>query len=352
MRLLILSRYDRLGSSSRLRIFQYLPYLQASGFELTVSPLFGDDYVTGLYAGRVSVYKVFRSYLRRLYWMLQARHFDLVWVEKEFLPWLPAWLERRLLASDIPWVVDYDDAVFHRYDQHRSSLVRCALGKKIDAVMRHANLVLAGNGYLAERAAQAGAKRVELLPTVVDISRYRTAIETSHQTVTIGWIGSPATAKFLHLIAPALHAVAAKRDVRIVTVGANADQVHSLPIKTHEWTEATEVAEIQQFDIGIMPLPDEPFERGKCGYKLIQCMACGKAVVASPVGVNSMIVRDGIDGFLASTNPEWVVALTKLIDAVELRNQMGLSGRSRVEQGYSLQKAAPRFAELLKSCLK
>ena len=330
MRLLILSRYDRLGSSSRLRIFQYLPHLQESGFELTVAPLFGDDYVAGLYEDNVSIITVFRSYLRRLYWMWRARNFDLIWVEKEFLPWLPSWIERQLLPSNIPWIVDYDDAVFHRYDQHRSSLVRRVLGKKIDAVMRHANLVLVGNEYLRERALRAGASRVEILPTVVDISRYRTTNELHEQTVTIGWIGSPSTAKFLRIIAPALQEVVALRNVRIVTVGANADQVQGLPIEVHAWAEESEVAEIKQFDIGIMPLPDEPFERGKCGYKLIQCMACGKAVVASPVGVNSVVVRDGIDGILASTNSEWIVALTKLIDEAELRRQMGSSGRMRV----------------------
>lgn len=351
MRLLILSRYDRLGSSSRLRIFQYLPYLQANGFELTIAPLFGDDYVTGLYTGKISVWKVLRSYLSRLLWLLRARNYDLVWVEKEFLPWLPSWFELRLLPSGLPWVVDYDDAVFHRYDRHRLYLVRRMLGKKIDKIMEHANLVLVGNDYLRQRAIQAGATRVEQFPTVVDTSRYLVASEEHEHVVTIGWIGSPATAKFLHIIAPALFEVVSNRPVRIVAVGANADQVEDLPIEVRKWTEATEVAEIQQFDIGIMPLPDEAFERGKCGYKLIQCMACGKAVVASPVGVNAVIVRDGIDGILARTASEWAIALTKLIDEVGLRKQMGFSGRTRVEQSYSLKIAAPRLADQLKSCV-
>jgi len=351
MRILILSRYDRLGSSSRLRIFQYLPFLQDAGVEFVVAPLFGNDYVASLYGGRISLAVVVKAYIRRLYWMLRAGGFDLIWVEKEFLPWVPSWIELRLLPLSTPWVADYDDAVFHRYDRHRLSWVRHILGRKIDAVMRHAGLVLAGNEYLKERALQAGASRVEILPTVVDVSRYQVSEERSGGTVTIGWIGSPSTAKFLHLIAPALQKVAALQNVRIIAVGANADQLKELPIEVRKWTEASEVAEIQQFDIGIMPLPDEPFERGKCGYKLIQCMACGKAVVASPVGINSVVVRDGIDGILASTNQQWFDALKKLTEDVELRRRMGSLGRERVEQHYSLQNSASRLVELLQSCL-
>ena len=352
MRLLILSRYDRLGSSSRLRIFQYLPHLQESGFELTIAPLFGDDYVRALYGGRISKISVLIAYITRLGFMLRARRFDAVWVEKEMLPWMPAFVEFGLFPSKVPLIADYDDAVFHRYDLHRSSLVRRVLGKKIDAVMHRADLVLVGNEYLRERALLAGSKRVEILPTVVDVSRYQTADEMREQIVTIGWIGSPSTAKFLRIIAPALQEVASLRNVRIVTVGANADQVQGMPIEAHKWTEESEVEEIRQFDIGIMPLPDEPFERGKCGYKLIQCMACGKAVVASPVGVNGVVVRDGIDGILASTNSEWIAALNKLIDEAGLRRQMGVSGRLRVEQDYSLKQAAPRLVGLLRSCLE
>lgn len=351
MRILILSRYDRLGPSSRLRVFQYLPFLQDAGVEFVVAPLFGNDYVASLYGGRISLAAVVKAYFRRLYWMLRAGGFDLIWVEKEFLPWVPSWIELRLLPLSTPWVADYDDAVFHRYDRHQLSWVRRILGRKIDAVMRHADLVLAGNEYLKERALQAGASRVEILPTVVDVSRYQVSKERSGGTVTIGWIGSPSTARYLHLIAPALQKVAALQNVRIIAVGANADQLKGLPIEVRKWTEASEVAEIQQFDIGIMPLPDEPFERGKCGYKLIQCMACGKAVVASPVGVNSVIVRDGIDGILASSNQQWFDALKKLIEDVELRRRMGSLGRERVEQHYSLQNSASRLVELLQSCL-
>lgn len=353
-KVLFLSRYARLGSSSRLRLYQYLPYLRDADVDATVAPLLDDDYVLGLYGGKVARLSIMKGYLARLGTMLKAGRFDAVWVEKEMLPWMPAWLELGLFHAKVPLIVDYDDAVFHRYDQHRLALVRGLLGRKIDRVMKHADLVVAGNEYLAGHARNAGASRVEILPTVVDIARYGVTIAkpSGQQLPTIGWIGSPATAHFLHLIAPALHEVVARKLARVVAVGANAAQLNGLPVAAQPWTEATEVSDIQSFDIGIMPLPGEPFERGKCGYKLIQYMACGKPVVASPVGANSKIVRDGMDGFLASTHQEWISALTRLIADPELRQQMGREGRLRIENEFSLQKAAPRLIKLIQSVLK
>jgi len=113
------------------------------------------------------------------------------------------------------------------------------------------------------------------------------------------------------------------------------------------WTEKSEVEEIQKFDIGIMPLEDKLFERGKCGYKLIQCMACGKPVVASPVGANTEVVRDAVDGYWASSNSEWVISLLELIDDSSKRKKMGLAARLRVEEYYSLNKASKKLQKLL-----
>jgi glycosyltransferase involved in cell wall biosynthesis len=349
MKILLLSRYAQLGSSSRLRLYQYLPYLKDAGILVTVAPLFDDDYIKGIYSNKVSKLSVFIAYIRRLFLMLRARQFDVVWLEKEMLPWVPAWLELALFSRKVPLVVDYDDAVFHRYDMHQSSIVRRLLGQKIDKIMKRANLVVVGNEYLANRAQNSGAKRVEVLPTVVDMMRYTVHKPANNKSTVVGWIGSPSTAKFLHQIGPALKEVVASRGVQIIAIGPNTEQLKDLPIKILPWTEETEVSDICNFDIGIMPLPDAPFERGKCGYKLIQYMACNKPVVASPVGVNQRIVSHGVNGFLASTYEEWVQALLHLIDNPMLRKEMGVMGRQKVEAEYSLQIAVGRLIELLKS---
>jgi len=346
MRVLLLSRYARLGASSRLRSFQYLPYLAQAGFAVTVAPLFGDGYVRGLSGGGISRLAVLKAYWTRLCFILKARKFDLVWLEYEMLPWLPAWIELALLPKKIALVVDYDDAIFHRYDQHRFGLVRQLLGQKIDAVMRRADMVIAGNEYLADRARQAGAQRVELLPTVVDANRYAVIEKTSASPVTIGWIGQPSTAKYLILLDYVLKKIMKKHAVRIVAIGAQPATLIGFPIEVKAWAEDTEAADIQQFDIGIMPLSDTVWEQGKCGYKLIQYMACGKPVVATPVGVNSVIVQQGINGYLASTDQQWFEALDGLCADAALRKKMGGEGRVRMEQHYSLQMAAPRLVGL------
>jgi glycosyltransferase involved in cell wall biosynthesis len=349
MRVLLLSRYTRIGASSRLRLYQYLPFLESRGIEVKISPLLGDDYVMGLYGGTVPIRSVIRSYMTRLGAMLRVKRFDMIWVEKEMLPWLPDWFEFGLLPGGISIVVDYDDADFHRYDQHRSFCILTLLVKKIDTVMRKANLVIVGNDYLGNRARQAGARRVELLPTVVDVSKYAMVPSVPDRPITIGWIGSPSTARHLNYIAPVLREMVESCCARIVAVGLNAGQLQGFPIEVKRWSEQSEISDIQQFDIGIMPLPDEPFERGKCGYKLIQYMACGKPVVASPVGVNSVIVREGIEGLLPRDLSQWGEALRTLCDDPSLRKRLGAAGRKRVEAEYSLQVTAPRLEEMLYS---
>ena len=157
------------------------------------------------------------------------------------------------------------------------------------------------------------------------------------------------TAPYLTLVQSALAEVCQHGDVRVVIVGAQHVQLSGVPIETRGWSEETEVKEIQSFDVGIMPLPDEPWERGKCGYKIIQYMACGKPAVASPVGANQQIVADGVDGFLAATPTQWSWALRTLRDDYSLRARMGKAAQRKVEREYSLQVTAPRLASLLRS---
>jgi len=349
MRVLLLSRYAPLGASSRLRSHQYLPYLKGVGFEITVAPLFGNDYVRGLSSGDLSKRAVMQYYIDRFRFILKAREFDLVWLEKEMLPWLPSWIELAIFPKNIPLVADYDDAIFHRYDQHNLYLIRKLLGQKISAIMRRADLVIAGNNFLSKYAKVAGAQRVEILPTVVDENRYFVTDKTSTLAITIGWIGQSSTAKYLDMLAPVLKKLISKHSVRLVAIGPMPKQLEHLPIPIEvlPWTEDTEAVDIAQFDIGVMPLPNELWERGKCGYKLIQYMACGKPVVASPVGVNNVIVSHGLNGFLAESETEWYDALDTLCNDTTLRKRMGNAGRVIMEQSYSLQITAPQLASLL-----
>ena len=345
----MVTRYDALGASSRLRHMQYAPALAAVGIKTTLEPFFSGEYLARLYAGRSISLPAFAAYARRVGQLRRARDYDVLWLEKEALPWLPWALEKQLLPRGVPLVVDFDDAVFHNYDLHRSGAVRRVLGDKIDRLMASAALVTAGNPYLAARARAAGAARVAIVPTVVDLAAYRVShAPVSEAPTRIGWIGTPSTwGAYVEPLMPVLTRSAADASARILAVGAgHAASAHPL-LDSEPWSEASEVARIQAMSIGIMPLEDTPWARGKCGYKLLQYMACGLPVVASRVGVNADIVEHGVNGFLAASEAEWHAAITTLLLDPGLRERMGAAGRRKVEEHYALGVWAPRVADML-----
>ena len=345
MKILALTRYGRLGASSRMRIYQYVPQLQALGIDVQVSPLLRDAYLKRLYSQHAPRwFEVFGDSLIRAAYLLRSKKFDLLWIEKELFPSLPAWFEQALNALGIRYIVDYDDAIFHNYDLSRHPIERL-LARKIDKVMRSASLVVCGNAYLAERARSAGARHVEIIPTVIDLERYGVNHPVARKKIVVGWIGLPSTVKYLELAAPALKALSAECPVQLRVIGADFASP-GLNVDCRPWSEESEVGEIQDFDIGIMPLIDSPWERGKCGYKLIQYMACGKPVIASPVGANQEIVEHGVNGYLAKDSDGWLAALLALCMDASLRQRMGAQGRAAVEQKYCLQVTAPRLAKL------
>lgn len=343
------SRYVRKGASSRLRSILYLPELKRHGLLTQEYPLFDDDYLDRLYSQRSTRVPVARALLHRVLDLRRAGKADLLWIEKETLPWLPWAIEGPLLPRGVPYAVDYDDAIFHRYDLHRHALVRRILGRKLDHLMAGSSLVTAGNSYLADRARAAGAPWVEVVPTVVDIEAYTPIPYQREGEACIGWIGSPSTwGEFMAPILPFLLETAKEGAAHLLAVGSSAEGGTHPELIRKDWSEETEVDLIRQMDIGIMPLTDSPWSRGKCGYKLIQYMACGLPVVASPVGVNSEIVEHGVTGFLADSPAEWSEALQRLIADRPLRESMGKAGRRRVERDYSLQVWGPRLARLLR----
>ncbi len=352
MKVTYFTKYSAAGPSSRYRSYQYFPALEASQLDVHVKPLLGDRYLAQKYStGRADVLQVLSAFFRRIWDVLVIPSGSMVVIEYELLPWFPAVLERWLVWRGCRYIVDYDDAIFHQYDIHSSCWVRTLLGRKIALVMRLAQIVVAGNAYLAAYAHASGAKRVEVIPTVVNLRRYpiRPA-PIGSRPIVIGWIGSPSTSQYLLQVAPALAQLCADGHVKVCLVGAAPIDLPGVPVEHITWNESIEVAALQSFDVGIMPLPEEPWARGKCGFKLIQYMACGLPVVASPVGTNTEIVQDDCNGYLASATEEWVGAIKRLCSDADLRQRMGTAGRKRVEEKYSLSVTAPKVVELLKQC--
>lgn len=348
-RILVLSRYGSAGASSRLRFMQYFPFLERAGAAITVSAFFDDESVKHFYATtKRRSSDVLSAYTRRIRSVMTARRYSLIWIEKEVFPFLPGDLNVLLAVSGVPYVVDYDDAIFHGYDLHSSWLVRRCLSNKLNALLANAQHVTVGNGYLESYVRSHGAREVTQVPTVVDVARYTVHPEPNPDELRIGWIGSPATAKYLYLVRDSLIALGQRRRVKLVTIGAPPLADYGVPIEQHPWTEATENELLGSIHLGIMPLPDEHWERGKCGYKLIQYMAAGRPVVASAVGINRDIVKSDV-GYLAPTQQGWVDAIDNLGNDHSKRRACGIAARHLVERKYSLQVTAPLVVSVLQS---
>ena len=348
---LVLSRYGLLGASSRVRFGQYFDALARENIACHLSPLLPDAYLPLRYRDDPRRYShALAGYVGRVGALLKARAYDVAWVEGELFPGLPAIFEGGLAMTGTPYVVDYDDALFHKYDHWSRGPLASLYREKFRLLLSRSDSVTAGNTYLEALCLQNNAPAVTCIPSVVDIEHYvpEDSFGSGNRPLMIGWIGSPHTTKHLWLVEPALKRLARERPLVLMTVGADPLEGYGVPVRQHPWSLESEVRLINEMDIGIMPLADEPWERGKCGYKLIQYMALAKPVVASPVGVNKEIVSHGINGFLASDVQGWHEALRELAASRAMRIAMGVVGRARVVEKYSVQAQAPTVARVLR----
>jgi glycosyltransferase involved in cell wall biosynthesis len=346
LRVLMATRYGRLGASSRLRLLQYAPALERFGIECTTRPFLSDAYVEALYGKGSRLTPALAAYGRALGLARAIRAHELIWIEKELLPFLPASLERALLGEK-KFILDFDDAWFLRYQTGKSLPARWLLGEKFTDLVRRAALTVVANETLQAWAVGQGAREVLLLPTVVDLAHYPVLPEPAGP-FTVGWIGTPVTAPYLQAIEAPLRRLAGEQPLELLIIGAPDLRVPGVICRHLPWSENAEGALLGQCHVGVMPLSDDAWSRGKSGYKLVQYMAAGRATVASPVGANRTIVVDGITGMLASDAEQWFVALRRLRDDQGLRSRMALAARARVAGDYALSGTAPRLAAAMR----
>lgn len=345
MRVLALTKYGAEAASTRQRLLQFAPFLHRHGIEIITRPLLDDDYVRALAQGRRSSRTgIIASYMKRLGTVVTAQYYDVIWVHFEAFPYAPAALECLFSFTRRPVIVDFDDAIFHMYDRHRSWLVRRLLSNKLHPLLRLASGVTVGNDYLRHYVERLN-PAVTVIPTVVDTARYVPDERAATRPPVVGWIGSPSTWRYMEEVLPDILPTIRQAGASFRAVGAGPHAQRWTEVESIPWTEATEIAEVQRMDIGVMPLPEEDWARGKCGYKLIQYMACGLPTIASPVGVNSTIVQHGETGYLASTPDQWKTALQLLLDDENSRRRLGQAGRDRVVEQYSLTSQEPRLLQ-------
>jgi len=355
-RVLALTPVPEEGAGCRFRIAQFVPHLESRGFSVAIEPFFTTEffrlvYEPGRYGRKAAL--MLRQMTRRARLLSRLQEFDLVFLYREALPLGPPLIELAMARRGPALVYDFDDAVFLPNTSDANRIVGFAKWpQKVPAILRLCDRVIAGNGFLAEFARRHN-PRVSVIPTCVDTAHFapRSAAPDRARPV-VGWIGSPTAARYLDLVAPALQQVAARQafDLRISGAG-RCPSIPGVTIDRQPWAQSKEVELFAGCDIGIYPLPDDDWARGKCGFKAVQFMACGVPVVASAVGVNREILEDGVNGFLASTEDEWVGKLTRLLRDAPLRRRIGDAGRRTVEERYSLAVNAPKVVDVLEDAL-
>jgi glycosyltransferase involved in cell wall biosynthesis len=380
MRILALmpSLYDT-SPGQRYRLEQWEPLLRERGVEITFEPFEDEELHALVYQpGRIGkkLQLVSRGLARRLSVINKARNYDLVYILREAALLGPAVFERLLHQQRTPFVFDFDDAIFVSYRSPSNGyLSYLKFASKTKTICRLASHVMVGNPYLAEYASKVN-DNVTVIPTTIDTQKYQVravprakrpaaannpslrsgycnaAPGTELGPPVIGWTGSHSTVQHLDTLRGALKKLAGREQFRLRVIGTPAYECAPVQVEAMKWRADTELEDLNAIDIGVMPLPDDNWSKGKCGLKALQFMALGIPTICSPVGVNTDIIQDNENGFLAASEDEWVDKLSRLIRSAELRRRLGDAGRATVEQKYSAAIQAPRVYEIFKSVLR
>ena len=346
MTVVYFSKTSEHGPSSRHRIYQFLPYLESAGIHCAVRPLFGRTYFTllGINSSTLrtsgKAMYVGARFIKRIWDLIKIGKTEVVVIEGQLFPYCPPWIERVLTLLRKKVVVEYDDAIY----------LTSGHGWKIPALLRLSTAAIVGNATLAKYAS-AHTNNVIVVPTVVDTDRFKPPDDerSSHMPapagrITIVWIGLAYNFRYLHMLLPALNELQKEHRIVLRIISSAAPVLPGLDVEFRPWSYENEVRDLQTADIGVMPLPDDEWARGKCGLKLLQYMAVGLPSLASAVGVNCDIVRDGKNGFLARTEEEWCRRLAELCGDRELRRRIGNAARATVEAQYGLKQWGPALA--------
>jgi glycosyltransferase involved in cell wall biosynthesis len=352
--------------SQRYRFEQYLPYFKEQGFDWELSEIITekDDaifYKSGNYVKKVFI--ILKSFVIRFKDLKRARDFDIIFIQREALLIGSSYFEKQFYKRTNV-VFDFDDSIWlldTSPENKKFEFLKNPDKTKIN--IQHAHCVIAGNAYLANYAKTFN-KNIVIIPTTVDTDFHLPVLDSARtdkgskggeeKKIVIGWSGSISTIKHFEMAIPVLKALALKypHQLEIHVIGQAHYSHPDLDIVSKAWSAQTEVDDLNQFDIGIMTIPNDEWAKGKCGLKGLSYMACGVATVMSPVGVNTDIIQHGVNGYLAGTNQEWMDCLSLLIESLELRQQIGKAGRDTVVQNYSVNANKLKYVEVLKSLIK
>jgi glycosyltransferase involved in cell wall biosynthesis len=355
-KILFLTPYPlKSAPSQRFRFEQYFSFFIKEEICYKVVPFLNEETWAILYKKGYSLQKVIgvlKGIINRHLVVFYLHNYDKIFIHREACIVGPAyfeWLYAKVFRKKI--IYDFDDAIWIKdVSEVNKRLSWLKFPNKIEKIISYANTIIAGNAYLEDYALQFN-KNVHVIPTTIDVN-YHLASNSSKQNgiMRIGWTGSTTTNNHLQLLFPILIKLKKKYPQVELVMISNAPIIDSsIEINYLKWDRETEINNLSTFDIGIMPLPDDEWANGKCGLKGLQYMALEIPTIMSPVGVNTDIIQDGVNGFLASSEDEWLKKLALLIESKELRKKIGEFGRKTVREKYSIESQKKLFLNLLKA---
>ena len=356
MKIIFIVPYPALGPSNRFRVEQYLPFLSKRGHKFSLRPFYSPGVYNILYERGFYLKKIFcliLSTLRRITDVIKAHNYDIIFIHREAFPLGGAIFEYLFKLTGKKIIYDFDDSIFLSNVSNYNRLANLLKSpSKIRKIIGMSDCVIAGNTYLKDCAINFN-KNVHILPTSIDTEKYNIPeSKMLREKIVIGWIGSNTTLKYLKILENVFPKISERyKNVSFVAVGKGLQEWQALKINIEflGWSLESEVELLHGFDIGIMPLTNDEWSKGKCAFKAIQYMSVGIPVVASDIGMNRKVISDGTSGFLANNEAEWIEKLSLLIENRQLRREMGLAGRKIIEKRYSLKANAPKFLNLIES---
>lgn len=338
--------------SQRYRIEQWIDHLDEQGISVDLFP-FADQHLLDLLkqpgARLAKATASIPRFLHRFVDLSRVREYDVVLVHRALCLVGPAVLERILTLLGRPVIFDFDDAIFllHKTAANRH-LAWLKFPGKTSTICRLSSHVVVGNSFLAEYARKHNS-RVTVIPTSVDTSRFKPQTRREPgERVILGWTGSSTSQTYLEMFVPVLREILANVDVEFRVHSDRRPELGDLRFEWRKWSPETEIEEIGSFDIGIMPMPDDDWARGKCAMKALLYMSMGIPAVCSAVGANREVITHSENGFLATSTGEWISSIRSLVDSDSLRQKLGSAGRKTVETHYSMQSSADLFAKVVR----
>jgi len=334
-------RKDR-SPSQRFRFEQYLEFLKQNGYDYDFSFLISteDDKVFYSPGNTFKKGTIFlKCFLKRLKDVLNANSYDIIFIQREAFMTGTVFFEKQFAKSKAKVIFDFDDSIWMQNVSDANKKFRFLKdASKTSKIIECSDLIFAGNQYLSDYAKPFNSN-IRIVPTTIDTREYQRMSLPKEEKVCIGWSGSITTIQHFKFAVPALLKIKKKYGdrIKIKVIGDANYKNEELDVISMNWNKQDELKELSSFDIGLMPLPDDEWAKGKCGLKGLQYMALEIPTIMSPVGVNSEIIQSGVNGFLAATDDEYVSAISTLIDDEITRKKVGAEGRRTVVEKYSVQ---------------